>query len=70
MKMSIIESIYKEPEAWKLNQYTFDHKNGLSIWVSNGFFFYDLYPKGCWSLWMKFKFSRALSWWVKNIKVE
>jgi hypothetical protein len=40
----ILNSLENNPGDWKRSCATIDHKSGLRIWVSNTFFFTDLWP--------------------------
>ena len=66
--MNIIESIYNEPENWRLTTYFFKHKDDKSagIWIPNGFSHYCIYPNGQWSYFMKLRFHKAFKWWCEN----
>jgi len=64
--MKIIESIYNEPEKWRVTSHTFNHKDGTAIWISNGLLFYTIYPSGLWGMLMKIRFHKAFKWWCEN----
>jgi len=68
--MNIIESIYKTPEDWRQTRYTFNHRSGVELWTSNGFWFFQPYTGGSFGFIEKWKTWRAYRWWLKNVPVE
>jgi len=42
----LCKDIIENKSEWSFNRYTYDKKSkGISIWVSDGVFFIDFYPK-------------------------
>lgn len=69
--MTIIESIYNEPEKWKPSEHTFDHVDGARVWTCNvPIIDTNMYPAIPMTLWTKFKLWRAMRWWANNAPVE
>jgi hypothetical protein len=67
--VTLIESIYNEPESWRLTPYWLIHKSGTMIWISNGWIFCEP-GNHTLSLINKFRLWRAFRWWVINAPVE
>lgn len=68
--MNLIESIYNEPQEWRLTEHTFNHSGGAKLWVANGFFFIAPYPGGSFNLFDKFRAWTAFRWWQRNAPVQ
>ncbi|BAQ84253.1 hypothetical protein [uncultured Mediterranean phage uvMED] len=67
----LIKSIYKNPEDWRLDIFTFNHKKGFELWVANGFFFAAPYESGMHiSFIQKIRIWRAYKWWCKHAPVD
>ncbi len=67
--MTLIESIYKEPDKWKPDENYFRHENGAKLWIDGGMFFCE--PFGCkFGLVNKWRAWRAYKWWCRNAPVE
>ena len=67
--MTIIESIYKQPEAWHIGDPYFWHNDGAKVWIKNGLFFCE--PLGCsFGLYNKYRLWVAYKWWCINAPVD
>jgi hypothetical protein len=63
----LIQSIYDNPEQWKINRHTFDHSGGFSLWVSNGFIFMSPHSSAIKMNWsQKWRINKAYKWWCCN----
>jgi len=70
MMDEIIESIYESPDDWEISQFTFNHKGGFSLWVSDGFIFAEPYQSGMHiNFSQKLKIWKAYKWWCKNAPI-
>ena len=67
--MKIVESIYNEPEKWRVSQYRFAHKNGADVWIANGVSFVRINGAPC-GLLLKIKIWIAFKWWMNNAPIE
>ena len=67
---AIIASIYEHPEEWSVSHYHFCHKDGVSIWCANGFFFFQVETGGSFNLWQRIRAYIAYRWWVANAPLE
>ena len=68
--MTLIESIYRTPEYWRITRYTMNHESGAKLWIANGVFFCNPYPGGNYSLLDKWRAWRAYKWWCHTVPVE
>jgi hypothetical protein len=68
--MTLIESIYKEPEKWHPSECIFRHESGAQLWIGNGMFFCEPYPGGGFGIVSKWNAWRAYKWWARNAPVE
>ena len=68
--MTLIESIYSEPEKWIVSEYTLTHQSGAQLWISNGRAFCRPYPGGSYGMLDKIRAWRAYRWWTSNAPVE
>ena len=68
--MKMIESIYNEPEKWRVSEYTMRHESGAELWINNGPFFCTPHPGGTFSMLNRFRAWIAYRWWCKNAPVE
>jgi len=68
--MTLIESIYNEPEKWRATEYTFNHADGAQLWIANGVFFCEPYNGGSFGFIQKIRAYSAYRWWTKNAPVE
>lgn len=66
--MKLIESIYKEPEKWRLTEHWFKYEGGAMLWIANG-------PtscaphKGYLSVWDRISAWRAYKAWCKTADI-
>lgn len=71
MGMTIIESIYAEPERWRLeSEYRFRHESGAALWIANGVWFLSPDPGGSFDFITKVRAWLAFKWWQRNAPVE
>ena len=67
--MNLIESIYNEPEKWRLTSHYMLHEGGARLWTANGLLFCQ--PEGgSFGILDKIRAFVAFRWWCKNAPVE
>ena len=40
-----LKELLNRTSGWSSGLYTLDHNSGISLWVGNGFWFFDFYPE-------------------------
>jgi hypothetical protein len=63
---TILESIYKEPQCWRVTFDFLTHDLGAEIWVSRGRF--GCTPRYCtaYGMFQRLKLWKAFQWWSHN----
>ena len=67
--MKISDSIRKNPEEWTVSHYHFRHKDGVVIWIANGFPFFNL-ESGNFGIIDRIKTYIAYRWWLNNAPLD
>lgn len=68
--MKISESIRNNPEEWTIDRYHFRHKDGVVIWIANGFNHFQLESGGDFTRAERRKVYKAYRWWMANAPME
>jgi len=68
--MTLIESIYNEPEKWRITECTLIHESGAELWICNGRSRCRPYPGGSYGWIDRRRAWRAYRWWTSNAPVE
>lgn len=68
--MNIAKSIKENPEEWTLSEHYLRHVGGVTIWIANGYFFFNLSSGGSFNFIQKYQTYRAYRWWLDNAPME
>ena len=68
--MKISKSIRDNPEERTVCHHYFRHKDGVVIWIANGFFFFHLETGGSFGIIDWIRTYMAYRWWLNNAPLE